>query len=101
MVGPLGFGHGAVVWPCKCKVGGYKIRMTTEAKRLVELTRILPQEGVQEVLLFAERLLANASVRAGNGTAKAGKSWRRYLGGVNHGTLAAGIDDELYGRPVR
>lgn len=75
--------------------------MSTEAKQLLELSRKLPAERIREVVDFAEFLLAKSSARAGNGAAKGGKSWRRYIGGVKLGTLASGIDDELYGRPVR
>ena len=75
--------------------------MSTEAKQLLELSRKLPTERIREVVDFAEFLLAKSSRQAGNGAAKAGKSLRRYIGGVKHGALASGIDDELYGRPVR
>ena len=75
--------------------------MSTEAKQLLELSRKLPAERVREVVDFAEFLLAKSSARAGHGPAKGGRSWRRYIGGVKHGALASGIDDELYGRPVR
>ena len=74
--------------------------MSTEAKQLLELSRKLPAERVREVVDFAEFLLAKSPSRAGNGTAKAGKFRRRYIGGVKHGALASGIDDELYGRSV-
>ncbi len=74
--------------------------MSTEAKQLLELSRKLPTERVREVVDFAEFLLAKSPARAGNGTAKVGKFCRRYIGGVNHGALASGIDDELYGRSV-
>lgn len=75
--------------------------MSTEAKQLMELSRKLSAERVREVVDFAEFLLAKSPPRAGNGTAKRGKLSRRYIGGVNHGALASGIDDELYGRSVR
>lgn len=75
--------------------------MSTEAKQLLELSRKLPAARVQEVVDFAEFLLAKAAARPGNGAAKRGTSWRRYIGGVKHGALASGIDDELYGRTVR
>ena len=75
--------------------------MSREAKQLLELSRKLPADRVREVVDFAEFLLAKSSGRAGNGAAKRGKSWRRYIGGVKHGALASGIDDQLYGRAVR
>lgn len=73
--------------------------MSTEAKQLLELSRKLPAERVREVVDFAEFLLAKSSAQTGN-AAKGGKSLRRYVGGVKHGALAHGIDDELYGRVV-
>lgn len=75
--------------------------MSTETKQLLELSRKLPAERVREVVNFAEFLLAKSPPRTGNGTAKVGRFFRRYIGGVKHGALAAGIDDELYGRTVR
>ena len=74
--------------------------MSTEAKQLLELSQKLPAESVRQVVDFAEFLLAKSAARPGRGATKTGKSWRRYIGGVTHGALASGIDDELYGRPV-
>ena len=89
------------VWSCERREGVYSAAMSTEAKQLLELIRKLPAERVREVVDFAEFLLAKSAARTGNGAAKGGQSWRRYIGGVKHGMLASGIDDELYGRPVR
>ena len=75
--------------------------MSTVAKQLLELSQKLSAERVREVVDFAEFLLAKSSTRTGNGAAKSGKTLRRYIGGVKHGTLSSAIDDELYGRPVR
>ena len=75
--------------------------MRTDAKQLLELSQKLPAEKVREVVDFAEFLLAKSSARPGNGVAKDGKAMRRYIGGVKHGALASGIDDELYGQAVR
>lgn len=75
--------------------------MSSAAKQLLELSRKLPPEQVHEVVDFAEFLLAKSGGRPGNGAAKRGRALRRYIGGVKHGALAGGIDDELYGRAVR
>ena len=79
-------------------------RMSTATKHLLELSQKLPAEKVRELLDFAEFLLARSPARSparsGNGATKGGRAWRGYIGGVKHGALAAGIDDELYGRPV-
>lgn len=75
--------------------------MSIVAKQLLELSRKLPADRVREVVDFAEFLLAKSSTRPGNGATKGGKALRRYIGGVKHGSLAGGIDDELYGRAVR
>jgi len=56
---------------------------------------------VREVMDFAEFLAAKARTRPGNGDSAGSQALRDYVGGVNHGRLASGIDDELYGRPVR
>ena len=75
--------------------------MSTVAKQLLELSQKLPAEKVREVVDFAEFLLAKSAARPGNGAAKGTKAMRRYIGGVKHGALASGIDDELYGQAVR
>jgi len=74
---------------------------TVAQKQLLELSRKLPAEKVREVVDFAEFLAARLPGRPGNGAARRGKGLRRYIGGVKNGALARGIDDELYGRPVR
>ena len=73
----------------------------TAQKQLLELGQNLPAEMVREVVDFAEFLAAKSGTRLGNGASSGTKALRRYIGGVKHGTLASGIDDELYGRPVR
>jgi hypothetical protein len=69
-------------------------------KQLLDVARKLRSESVREVVDFAEFLLARSVTAPGNGATKGGHALRRYIGGVKHGTLAAGIDDELYGRAV-
>ncbi len=70
-------------------------------KHLLNVARKLPMEQVQEVVDFAEFLLTRSRPRAANGAARGRNALRRYIGGVKHGSLAAGIDAELYGRAVR
>lgn len=70
-------------------------------KELIEVARRLPTDRVREVVDFAQFLLARSSASTGNGAAKGRNALRRFIGGVKHGTLSFGIDDELYGRPVR
>jgi len=74
---------------------------TVAQKQLLELSRQLPAEKLREVLDFVEFLLARTPMRTTRSAGKNGKTLRRYIGGVKHGGLASGIDDELYGRSVR
>jgi hypothetical protein len=74
---------------------------TIAEEHLSELARKLPAESVREVMDFAEFLLALSDPRRGNGTARGRGALRRYIGGVKHGELARGIDEELYGQVVR
>jgi hypothetical protein len=74
---------------------------TTAQKQLLELSRKLPNEIVREVMDFAEFLAAKSQTHRPNGASSGSKALRSYIGGVKYGTLARGIDDELYGRPVR
>jgi hypothetical protein len=53
------------------------------------------------VLGFAEFLLSRSKAGRSNGAVQGGKAARRYVGGVKQGALAPGIDDELFGQPVR
>ena len=74
--------------------------MTAE-KYLLEVARKLPAERIREVVDFAEFLLARPRGRAANSVTRGQNALRRYVGGVKHGRLTAGIDEELYGRAVR
>jgi hypothetical protein len=74
---------------------------TTAQKQLLELSRKLPADIVREVMDFAEFLAAKSRMPLGNGGSSGSKALRHYIGGVRHGTLARGIDDELYGQCVR
>ena len=75
--------------------------MSTATKQLLELSQKLSPKKVRELVDFAEFLLARSPARSGNGAARVGRALRSYIGGVKHVALAAGIDEELYGRPVR
>ena len=76
--------------------------MSTVAQtKLLELSRQLPAEKVHLVLDFVEFLLARTPAQKTHSAGKGGRKLRRYIGGVKHGELASGIDDELYGRSVR
>ena len=66
-------------------------------KKTALITGITGQDGAY----LAEFLLAKSSVPVGNGANKGRKALRRYIGGVKHGRLTSGIDDELYGQAVR
>lgn len=70
-------------------------------KQLLELSEELPAEKLREVIDFAQFLLSKSATRSRNGSRKPAKNLRKYVGGVKHGQLAVGIDDELYGRFVR
>jgi hypothetical protein len=74
---------------------------TIAEKQLSELARKLPAERVREVVDFAEFLLARSAPSRRNGTARGREALRRFVGGVKHGELARGIDEELYGPAVR
>ena len=73
---------------------------TTAQKQLLALSQKLPAEKIREVVDFAEFLLARTPASTVH-AAKNGRAGHRYLGRVKHGGLASGIDDELYGQPVR
>ena len=74
---------------------------TTAHKQLLEVSRKLPAGLVREVMDFAEFLAAKSQMHRGNGVPSGSKALRDYIGGVKHGTLASGIDEQLYGRPIR
>ncbi|HXP60017.1 MAG TPA: DUF2281 domain-containing protein [Dongiaceae bacterium] len=74
---------------------------TVAKKQLLEISEKLPAEQVREVVDFAEFLAAKSAAGVRTGAGKGAKALRRYIGGVGHGALSRGIDDALYGRPVR
>jgi hypothetical protein len=70
-------------------------------KELLEVARKLPTAEFRAVVDFAEFLLARSASESAPGPRRRSKGLRDYIGGVRHGALTCGIDDELYGRPVR
>jgi hypothetical protein len=73
----------------------------TVKKQLLDVSSQLTAEKVRAVVDFAEFLLAKSKGGRTNGARKDARALRRYVGGVKDGGLASGIDDTLYGQPVR
>jgi hypothetical protein len=65
---------------------------------LLERAKALPAEKLREVIDFSEFL---ASKAAAEPPARSARAITAFVGGVTHGSLAQGIDDELYGASVR
>lgn len=65
---------------------------------LLERAKNLPAEKLLEVIDFSEFL---ASKTAAASPAQPARALKAFIGGVTHGSLAGGIDDELYGASVR
>jgi hypothetical protein len=61
-------------------------------KQLLQVARRLPADRFREVMDFAEFLLARPAPRRGNGSSGRRGALRLYIGGVNHGQLARGLD---------
>ena len=65
---------------------------------LLAQTKKLPPQQMRELIDFSE-FLANKSVTVT--AAKPARALKAFVGGLTHGSLAGGIDDELYGASVR
>ncbi len=75
--------------------------MTTQIKeRLLATVEKLPEGKLGEVLDFLEFILEkeHSGQVTKNGLEPAKDPILDYIGGVDHGSLAGGIDDELYGK---
>ena len=68
---------------------------------LVEQTRKLPVEQLREVIDFTEFLLSKTPTLPAGGNGHSAAALTRFVGGVSHGAIASGIDDELYGSALR
>jgi hypothetical protein len=67
---------------------------------LAKQTSKLPAQQLREVIDFTEFLASKLSAAAaGNG--QPARALKQFVGGVSHGSIAGGIDDELYGPFVR
>ena len=67
---------------------------------LLKQTSKLPAQQLREVIDFTEFLASKVAA----GTAINGNSTnalKSFVGGVQHGSIASGIDEELYGSSVR
>ena len=64
---------------------------------LLERTKNLPAQQLREVIDFSE-FLASKTVAA---KAQPARALKAFVGGITHGSMAVGIDDELYGASVR
>jgi len=65
---------------------------------LLERTKNLPAQQLREVIDFSEFL---ASKTAAAATAQPARALKAFVGGLTQGSIAGGIDDELYGASVR
>jgi hypothetical protein len=60
----------------------------------------LPGQQLREVIDFTEFLASKVAAGApANGQAP--RALKSFVGGINHGSIAGGIDAELYGSSVR
>ena len=67
---------------------------------LLKQTSKLPVQQLREVIDFTEFLASKVAAGAvSNGQPH--RALRSFVGGVNQGGIASGIDAELYGSPVR
>jgi len=66
---------------------------------LLERTKNLPAHQLREVIDFTEFLASKAATAAAE--AQPARALKAFVGGITHGSIAAGIDDELYGASVR
>ena len=66
---------------------------------LVKQSSKLPAEQLREVIDFTEFLASKVAASAANG--RTAGALKRFVGGVSHGSITGGIDDELYGSSVR
>jgi hypothetical protein len=67
-------------------------------KLLLERAKNLPDQQLREVIDFSEFLASKAAAVA---QAQPGRALKAFVGGITHGSMAGGIDDELYGASVR
>ncbi|HGJ64970.1 TPA: hypothetical protein ENS27_06210 [bacterium] len=68
--------------------------MSTIKEQLLNEIEILPDESLKELLDFAEYL---HKMKEGKGVMDEDNPLLRFIGGVSLGSLAEGIDEELYG----
>ena len=67
-------------------------------KLLLERTKNLPAQQLREVIDFSEFLASKTAVTA---AAQPARALKAFVGGITQGSIAGGIDDELYGASVR
>jgi len=67
---------------------------------LLKQTSKLPVQQLREVINFTE-FLASKAVAAAVTNGKPAHALKSFVGGVNHGSIASGIDEELYEALVR
>jgi hypothetical protein len=65
---------------------------------LLERTKNLPAQQLRELIDFSEFLASKTAAAASQ--AQPARALKAFVGGVTHGSLASGIDDELYGASV-
>ena len=67
---------------------------------LVKQSSKLPAQQLREVIDFTE-FLTSKLPPSGGGNGQPAQALKQFVGGVSHGSIADGIDDELYGSSVR
>ncbi len=67
---------------------------------LLKQTSKLPVQQLREVIDFTEFLASKVAAATANNGQSSG-AIKKFIGGVNDGSIAAGIDEELYGSSVR
>ena len=71
----------------------------TLTEYLLKQTSKLPAQQLREVIDFTEFLASKVAAGAvSNG--QPGRALKSFVGGVQQGSIAGGIDDELYGSSV-
>jgi hypothetical protein len=68
--------------------------MATIKQQLLSEIEVLPDESLKELLDFAEYL---HKIKENKSIMNEENPILKFIGGVSHGSLAKGIDEELYG----
>lgn len=72
--------------------------MNENLTELLERAKNLPPQQLREVIDFSEFLASKVATAT---QARPAHALKAFVGGLTHGSIADGIDDELYGAVVR